>query len=129
MLGLLIAVASLVAKHRLQGAWASAVVAYRFSSGGLQALECRLRSCGTWASLLRSMWSLPRPRIKPTSPAQAGGSHPLRHQGSPRRNSLYPYFYSEETKRERTRECLNSLAQELLNKELQHQNLNSIPDS
>ena len=35
-------------------------------------LECRLRSCGTWAQLLHGMWSLPRPGIKPASPTLAG---------------------------------------------------------
>ena len=29
-------------------------------------------SCGTWAQLLRSMWDLPRPGLKPVSPAMAG---------------------------------------------------------
>ena len=45
--------ASLVAEHRLQ--------------------TCRLSSCGSRAQLLRSMWDLPRPGLKPTSPALAGG--------------------------------------------------------
>ena len=45
--GLLIAVASLVAEHRLQGAWASVVVR-GLSSCGSQALEHRLCSCGAW---------------------------------------------------------------------------------
>ena len=43
-----------------------------FSSCGLQALECRLSSCGSRASLLRSMWDLPRPGIEPVSPAFTG---------------------------------------------------------
>ena len=30
-------------------------------------------SCGTWAYLLRGMWNLPRPGLKPMSPALAGG--------------------------------------------------------
>ena len=55
------------------GAWASAVVARGLSSCGSRALECRLSSCGTWASLLRSMWDLPGPGLKPVSPALAGG--------------------------------------------------------
>ena len=33
----------------------------------------RLGSCGTRAELLRSTWNLPRPRIKPMSPALVGG--------------------------------------------------------
>ena len=44
-----------------------------FSSYGLQALECRLSSCGTWAWLLCGMWDLPRPGLEPMSPALAGG--------------------------------------------------------
>ena len=44
--------ASLVAEHRLQ--------------------TCRLSSCGSWAQLLRGMWDLPRPGLKPVSPALAG---------------------------------------------------------
>ena len=46
---LLIAVASLVAKHRLKGTWASVVAAHGLSRCGSQALEHRLNSCGTWA--------------------------------------------------------------------------------
>ena len=38
-----------------------------------QALERRLRSCGARASLLCGMWDLPRPGIKPVSPALASG--------------------------------------------------------
>ena len=34
---------------------------------------CGLRSCGTWAQLLRGMWDLPGPGIEPMSPALAGG--------------------------------------------------------
>ena len=44
--------ASLVAEHRLQ--------------------THRLSSCGSWAQLLRGMWDLPRPGLKPVSPALAG---------------------------------------------------------
>ena len=44
--------ASLVAEHRLQ--------------------TRRLSRCGSWAQLLRSMWGLPRPGLKPVSPALAG---------------------------------------------------------
>ena len=47
--GLLIAVASLAAKHRVWGARASVVVARGLSSCGSRALECRLSSCGTGA--------------------------------------------------------------------------------
>ena len=44
-----------------------------FSSCGSWALECRLSSCGAQASLLHSMWDLPRPGLEPTYPALAGG--------------------------------------------------------
>ena len=54
--GLLIVVASFVVEHRLQAhrlqqLWrgGSVVVARGLSSCGLQALECRLSSCGAWA--------------------------------------------------------------------------------
>ena len=44
--------ASPIAEHRLQ--------------------TCRLSSCGSRAQLLRGMWHLPRPGLKPLSPALAG---------------------------------------------------------
>ena len=59
--GLLIAVASLVAEHGLQG----------FSSCGSRALERRLSSCGTRPQLLRGMWDLPGPGLEPMPPALA----------------------------------------------------------
>ena len=55
--------ASLVAEHRLQ--------------------TRRLSNCGSRAQLLRGVWDLPRPGLEPVSPALAGDSQPLRHQGSP----------------------------------------------
>ena len=69
--GLLIAVASLVSGAL--GVRASVVVARGLSSCGSQALEHRLSSCGARALLLRGMWDLPRPGLKPMSPALAGG--------------------------------------------------------
>ena len=69
--GLLTAMASRCGVQAL-GPRASVVVACRLSSCGSWALECRLSSCGTRASLLRGMWDLPRPRLKPVSPALAG---------------------------------------------------------
>ena len=63
--GLLIAVAFLVAENGSRRAGCS--------SCGTRALECRLSSCGTQAQLLCVMWDLPRPGIKPVSPALAGG--------------------------------------------------------
>ena len=44
-----------------------------FSSCGSQALERRFSSCGARDSLLHDMWDLPRPGLKPESPALAGG--------------------------------------------------------
>ena len=54
--------------------WASVVVAHRYRSCGSWALEHRLSSCGAQALLLCGMWNLPRPGIKPMSPALAGRS-------------------------------------------------------
>ena len=62
--GLLIVVASLVAEKGSRHAG--------FSSCGSQALERGLSSCGSRAQLLRSMWDLPGPGLKPVSPALAG---------------------------------------------------------
>ncbi len=58
---LLIVVASLVVEH---GLWALGLSSSR-------TLEHRLSSCGTRAWLLLGMWNLPRPEIKPVSPALA----------------------------------------------------------
>ena len=58
--------ASLVAEHRLQ--------------------TRRLSNCGSWASLLRGMWDLPRPGLKPVSPALAG-RFSTAPPGKPRTNS------------------------------------------
>ena len=66
--GLLIAVASLVAEHRLQARGLQ-----QLQHTGSWAIECRLSSCGTRAQLLRGMWDLPGPGLKPVSPALAGG--------------------------------------------------------
>ena len=48
-------------------------MARRLSSCGLQALECRLSSCGARAQLPLGMWDLPRPGLEPVSPELAGG--------------------------------------------------------
>ena len=55
------------------GMQASVVVACELSSCGSWALEHRLSSCGAWAQLLCGIWDLPRPGLKPVSPALAGG--------------------------------------------------------
>ena len=71
--GLLIEVASLCWGAWALGARASVVMAHRLSSCVSPALERRLSSCGTRASLLRGIWDLPRPGLEPMSPALAGG--------------------------------------------------------
>ena len=80
---LLIAVASLFAEHRLQGAWALVFVPCGFSSGDLRALEHRLSSCGSGAQLLPSMWDLLRPGMELVFLALAGRCLSTCHQGSP----------------------------------------------
>ena len=62
--GPLIIAASLVAEHRLQ--------------------TRRLSNCGSRAYLLRGMWDLPRPGLKPVSPALAGGLSTTAPPGKPR---------------------------------------------
>ena len=63
--GLLIAVASLVAEHRLQGPWASVVVISGLRSCGTWALACKLSSCSTLAQLPHALWDFRGPGIKP----------------------------------------------------------------
>ena len=60
---LFVAVASIVAGHRL---------GWECSSCDSQALEHRLCNCGIQTWLFHSMWDLPRPGIKPVTPAPAG---------------------------------------------------------
>ena len=60
-------------RGRALGARASVFAARRLSSCGSRALERGLSSCGARAQLLRGMWNLPRPGLKPVSPALAGG--------------------------------------------------------
>ena len=43
----------------------------------------RLSSCGSRAQLLRGMWDLPRPGLKPVSPALAGGLSTTAPPGKP----------------------------------------------
>ena len=71
--GLLIAVASLVAEHRLQVRRLHQLWHAGFSSCGSQAIELRLSSCGARAYLLHGMWDLPGPGLELLSPALAGG--------------------------------------------------------
>ena len=70
--GLLTAGASLCCGAQALGARASVVVTRGLSSCGSPALECKLSSCGTRASLLCGMWDLPGPGLEPVSPALAG---------------------------------------------------------
>ena len=70
-LWLLIVVTSLVAEHRLLGAWALVLAAYELSCG-TWSLGHRLSSCSTW-TLLHCMYNLPGPGIEPVSPALSGG--------------------------------------------------------
>ena len=66
------------------GVQASVVVARGLSSCGSRALEHRLSSCGSRAQPLRGMWDLPRPGLKPVSPALAGGFLTTVPPGKPR---------------------------------------------
>ena len=75
------------------GARASVVVAHGLSSCGSRALECRLSSCGTRASLLCSMWDLPGPGLDPVSPSLAGGFLTTALPGKPLVFFLAKTFY------------------------------------
>ena len=50
----------------------------------------RLSSCGSRAQLLRGMWDLPRPGLKPVSPALAGRFSTTKPPGKPRLYILLP---------------------------------------
>ena len=63
---------SVVATHGLQGTQTPVVSAPGPGSYRLEALEHRFSSCGAQVQLLRGMWNLPGPGIKPMSPALAG---------------------------------------------------------
>ena len=52
--------------------WAAVAAACQLSSCSRWAVQHRLSNFGTQASLLRDMWNLPEPGIKPVSPALAG---------------------------------------------------------
>ena len=60
--------ASLVAEHRLQ--------------------MCRVSNCGSRAQLLCGMWDLPRPGLKPASPALAGRFSTTAPPGKPCKDIL-----------------------------------------
>ena len=65
--GLLIAEASHLAEHRLQGTWALEVAAHGPYSMGAAAVVHKF-------TCLAGIWDLPGPAIKPMSPTPAGGS-------------------------------------------------------
>ena len=72
--GPLTVAAALVAEHRLQ--------------------TSRLSSCGTRALLLHGMWDLPRPGLKPVSPALAGRLSTTAPPGKPQSSTLILCFFS-----------------------------------
>ena len=62
------------------GAWASLPWLLFLRSMGSRV---RLSSCSAWAYLIRGMWDLPRPGVKPTSPALTGGFFTVEPPGKP----------------------------------------------
>lgn len=60
-----------------------ALRACRLSSCGSQALNHKLNSCAAWAQLLKVIWDPPRSGSGLESPALAGRTRSLSHQGSP----------------------------------------------
>ena len=86
---ILIAVASLVPEHGLQACGLQELWHTGLSSCVSRALERRLSSCGTRAQLLRSMWDLSGPGLKPVSPALAGGFLTTAPPGKSLRYLLY----------------------------------------
>ena len=79
----LIAVASLAVEHQLSSVCLGGFAAHGLNSCSSQALEHRLRSCGTQAWLLCSMWDLPDQGSNPCLLHWKGDSSSLSHQGSP----------------------------------------------
>ena len=62
-------------------AWAPACLGLVVTAHGT--LEHRLSTCGTWASLLHSMWDLPGPGINLASPALASRFYSSEPPGKP----------------------------------------------
>ena len=96
--GLLVALASLVVEHGLQGARASTAAHVGLAVSSFQAPEHRLNSCGAWALLLQGMWDPPGLGIPPMSLDWQVDSLLLSHQGSPPlfvtiRKFLWPRLY------------------------------------
>ena len=73
MHGLLIAIVSLIVEPGSSATWVSVVAAQGLIGCCSRALDLRLNSCDAQAQLLRSMWNLPGPGIKPMSPVLAVG--------------------------------------------------------
>ena len=76
------------------GTRASVVVAHGLSSWGSRALERRLSSCAARAQLPHGMWDLPRPGLKPVSPALAGGFLTTAPPGKPL--DVFSYLFSRQ---------------------------------
>ena len=78
---------------RLEGAWASGLVACELSGCSSWALEHRPNSCGAGAQLLCGTWNLPGPVMEPESPALAGGFFATEQPGKPVCVCIYVYIY------------------------------------
>ena len=80
---ILIALASLIVGHRLQGVQTGIAADHGLSSCGYRALEHKLNSDGAPALLLCGMWDLPRSGIEPVSPELADGLFTTEPPGKP----------------------------------------------
>ena len=91
---LLTAVTSLVADHRLQGAWALLIVARDSAVAGPPRLYgTGSISCDTQDQLLPGILHLPRPGIKPVSPALAGRFFTTEPPGKPKSDFKNNFSY------------------------------------
>ena len=81
--GRLVAVASPVEEHMLQGAYASAVVTHGLSRWGSWALGHKLNNYGAGAQLFHGVWDLSSLGIVPASPALASGFFSTETSGKP----------------------------------------------
>ena len=86
MLGLLIAVSSLVAEHGLQGVQASVVSAHELSICDYQALEHSLKSCGAWPCAL---WHVGSSQIRGQTCVSCTGRWILYHWATREAQSLW----------------------------------------
>ena len=66
------------------------IVAFPVAEHRLQ--TCRLSNCDSRAQLLRGMWDLPRPGLKPVSPALAGRFSTTVPPGKPDSLPFYEHF-------------------------------------